>query len=494
MASANAIGWLAARESKLESALAECDATIAVKPDDVETVVKALRAILEADAIHLADPWLAIARKLLPGHEVRLRSEAVLAQVAGDFDLEAAYWERIANIGFNCSPELARAYLNANRLKAAEHVLLSEMERNGMHPDLKAFAPRRYEAPALDGDTRWSLAYPERLYGEVLLKSAHLEGFQHFWARDFADGAAFRLDHVPAWRGEDLRGKTILVNHQLGYGDQMFFAPFVAALAGRGAEVVATFDQHIVHLIAGSLPELQYWIGPRPGTALESPPEALLKILAEVQPDFQATHLRVAALLSPDEIARAVQRRFMVPEHGVAIARDALAPMREAHPGTRLIGLAFDCVQQWSTDLGATYWGSGIRRSVPVQLMSALTGDPEIRDTYRFVCLHPPEHRAKIGALPENCEEAPLDLATFSETAGVIANCDAVIAVDSSVANLAVKLGAVTHVLLNNAGEWRWGPGGPASPWMPGARLHRQPVPGDWPSVMASLKNALLGQ
>jgi hypothetical protein len=156
------------------------------------------------------------------------------------------------------------------------------------------------------------------------------------------------------------------------------------------------------------------------------------------------------------------------------------------------VGLAFDCVQQWSTDLGATYWGSGVRRSVPIARMSALTGAPDIRESIRFVCLHPPDHLAKIGALPDNCEKAPVDLKSFAATAGLIANLDGVIAVDSSVANLAVKLGAVTHVLLNNAGEWRWGPVGHTSPYMPGAQLHRQPVPGDWPSVMASLKRALL--
>jgi hypothetical protein len=87
------------RQAKLQTLLAECEAAIAVNPDDQEIIAKALSAILDADAIDLVKPWLDLARTSIPGSVWRLRAEAALARSTGDFDLEAAYWERAAVIG-----------------------------------------------------------------------------------------------------------------------------------------------------------------------------------------------------------------------------------------------------------------------------------------------------------------------------------------------------------------------------------------------------------
>ncbi len=77
------------------------------------------------------------------------------------------------------------------------------------------------------------------------------------------------------------------------------------------------------------------------------------------------------------------------------------------------------------------------------------------------------------------------ELADFDDTAAVLASCDLVIAVDTSVAHLAGALGRPLWVLLPFSADWRWTAAGDRSPWYPSARLYRQPQPGDWDTVIA---------
>ena len=73
---------------------------------------------------------------------------------------------------------------------------------------------------------------------------------------------------------------------------------------------------------------------------------------------------------------------------------------------------------------------------------------------------------------------------SFAETAACIEQLDAVVAVDSGVANLSAMLGKLTIVPLNVASEWRWGVEGDTSPWMANLKPLRQTLMGDWRSVI----------
>jgi ADP-heptose:LPS heptosyltransferase len=81
-------------------------------------------------------------------------------------------------------------------------------------------------------------------------------------------------------------------------------------------------------------------------------------------------------------------------------------------------------------------------------------------------------------ALPEQIE-AP-DLADFADTAGLMANLDRVISVDTAPAHLAGVLGIPVWVLLAAMPDWRWQLGRADCPWYPSARLYRQAWAGDW--------------
>jgi hypothetical protein len=61
---------------------------------------------------------------------------------------------------------------------------------------------------------------------------------------------------------------------------------------------------------------------------------------------------------------------------------------------------------------------------------------------------------------------------------------DAVVAVDSAVANLGAMMGQLTVVLTHSSGDWRWGTHGSATPWLDNVKVLRQTLPGDWSTVV----------
>jgi len=79
----------------------------------------------------------------------------------------------------------------------------------------------------------------------------------------------------------------------------------------------------------------------------------------------------------------------------------------------------------------------------------------------------------------------------FMDTAAVIKNLDLVISVDTSICHIAAALGVPTWVILPNPADWRWMQNRTDTPWYPTMRLFKQPIPGDWNSVMAEVAQEL---
>jgi Glycosyltransferase family 9 (heptosyltransferase) len=83
------------------------------------------------------------------------------------------------------------------------------------------------------------------------------------------------------------------------------------------------------------------------------------------------------------------------------------------------------------------------------------------------------------------------ELADFAETAGIVANLDLVICVDTAVAHLAGAMGKPVWLLLPFVADWRWLMGRTDSPWYPGLRIYRQEAIGQWGPVMEKVQRDL---
>jgi hypothetical protein len=100
-------------------------------------------------------------------------------------------------------------------------------------------------------------------------------------------------------------------------------------------------------------------------------------------------------------------------------------------------------------------------------------------------------HNPPDGLKIVDCADCMDDLYA---TAALITSLDLVITVDTAIAHLAASLGKETWMLARFDTCWRWLTGRSDSPWYPTMRIFTQPQPGDWASVVESVRDGLQGR
>ena len=85
----------------------------------------------------------------------------------------------------------------------------------------------------------------------------------------------------PAWRGEDIAGRTILLHAEQGLGDVVHFIRFAAAVKRRGARVIAACPDSLMRLVARcpGVDAVQDWYAPVPECDVHAPLMSLPAIL-----------------------------------------------------------------------------------------------------------------------------------------------------------------------------------------------------------------------
>ncbi|MBV8975353.1 MAG: hypothetical protein JOY74_09530, partial [Sinobacteraceae bacterium] len=155
-------------------------------------------------------------------------------------------------------------------------------------------------------------------------------------------------------------------------------------------------------------------------------------------------------------------------------------------PGMR-VGLAW----QGSPKAEQFVWARG--RSWPLAAAEPLAQLPGIS----LVSLQKGPGCEQLGRVPfaDRIVELGSDLDAggdaFLDTAAVMASLDLVISSDTSIVHLAGALGLPVWTALSVSPEWRWLLERNDSPWYPTMRLFRQPIDGDWATVVAAMVQAL---
>ncbi|MDR3684471.1 MAG: tetratricopeptide repeat protein [Geothrix sp.] len=290
-------------------------------------------------------------------------------------------------------------------------------------------------------------AHATLLYGEMPL------GWDLYEARLAAPGLTMPERHFthPRWNGESFPGKTLLLHYEQGLGDTLMFVRFAPRVKALGGRVLLAAQRPLADLVA-TCPGIDEVIpkgGPVPPFDCHFP---LLSLPWLFRTELASIPAEVPYLRVPPHVPN----------------RQALCERLALGAGRLRVGLA------WK---GSSDHPRDAQRSVPPACLTPLAKLPGVA-WYSF---------QREGGLPEPFPGilalGPL-LSTFSDTAFALEAMDLLITVDTAVAHLAGALGIPTLLLVTNIPDWRWLMDRDDSPWYPTLRIYRQPLPGDWDSVV----------
>ena len=343
-------------------------------------------------------------------------------------------------------PERAELHLNrgytlmrSGRLEEAESALRGALV---LQPELPRAA--------------WNLAYVR------LLQGRYLEAWPDFGARLRVPEAGDNLRDYPQphWQGEPFPGRTLLIWVEQGLGDTLQFARYLPLVKARGGRVI--FQVY---------PELLGLLSPLAGA------DEVLGRDAELPPfDLQVPLMDLPALFrsTPQDLPNEVPYLACPDPASYLPAPELLRPLAQG-AGKQKVALV------WA---GSAQHPDDARRSLAPSLLAPLAAIPGVQ------WLSFQLGAKELPPLPGLVDLGDA-LRDFRDTAYALDRCDLVITVDTALAHLAGAMGIPVLLLLPFFPDWRWLMRGQDSAWYPTMRIYRQPVPGDWASVLDHVLNDL---
>jgi|KBSSwiStaDraftv2_1062776.scaffolds.fasta_scaffold71974_2 hypothetical protein len=281
------------------------------------------------------------------------------------------------------------------------------------------------------------------------------------WRWRLAELANYRAPTTaPLWRGEPLKGRTLLVYSEQGFGDTLFSMRYLPKLKGIDGKVIFRCQPDLMRLVT----ELADFCDLASAKAAPPPHDVACPVMSLI-----GYFTRSVEDIPPPP-------KLVIPEGAGA---KALPRLRAA--GDRLkVGII------WS---GSVTFRGNHRRAVPLdkflrfaenadlQLFSLQKGPPF--DEFKRLQPHP--MIIDLGSYFDD----------FADTAAVLKQLDLVLMTDSSVAHLAGSLGVKVWDLMNYNSYWIYFTNREDSPWYPSFRLLRQPSHGDWDGLFEQVAGEL---
>ncbi len=311
-----------------------------------------------------------------------------------------------------------------------------------------------------------------RNLADILLRRCEFaEGWLHFESRY----SPRRLHHAvplpqlafPQWRGEPLAGKSIVVLHEQGFGDQIQICRYVPLLKQLGAARVTLVCPPELHALFGTLPGID-------------------RLALTDEAEAQAGHDCWSLLLSLPHCLSAQVRGVpdRLPYLAVPAARRAKWQER-LPPAPLRVGLAWKGSSLNPIDKDRSL--PGLETLAPLWSVSGVSWFSLQKDGGA----EPPQPLPSAQPL----RDLGPQLEDFADTAAVIEQLDLLICVDSVIAHLAGSLNRPCWVLMWPRPDWRWPDGRDDTPWYPDSmRLFRRDAGEDWSSVVERVRAALLQQ
>jgi tetratricopeptide (TPR) repeat protein len=457
---------------RLEEALASYEAALALAPDYLEALgnrgavlLKLLRpdeALACFEAAVAAHPANALAQR---NRGVALARLHRLEEAAASYEAAIALQPDSADAHSNLASVLNDLKRSQAALAASEAAIALDarhVEALNNH-GIALYDLRRPDEALASYDRALAVKddfVPSHLNRSLaLLALGDLEGgfAEYRWRWKVDDAARFQPGlPCPAWEGEDLGGKAILVYCEQGYGDSLQFIRYVPRLATMARRVTVLAEAPLVGLFR-SLPGVE---------------------ATDAVTDAAAYDFQVAMMCLPRVFGTTLET---IPGETPYLAAD---PAKAAAWAERLA--AYDGLKVGLVWAGASRQHNPVahaidrRRSLGLAQLAPLAGLAGV--TYFSLQLGEPAAEAPPAGM--RLIDLTADLRDFGDTAALVAGLDLVITVDTAVAHLAGALARPVWVLSRFDGCWRWLNGREDSPWYPTARLYHQRAPGAWDEVV----------
>lgn len=459
-----------------DEALASIDKALALRPGDPDALLYRGNALKALNRTNEALPCFDAVLARSPGHRDALLNRGVARATLGyyeqalaDFDAVLARTPTDAETLYNRGTALIELGRYAEALLAFDHALAASPQH------LQAWTNRGRALQALNRHEEAVASFDKALaidknYGDAhfnaalsLLTLESLQrGFVEYEWRGKRTGItdARRGHRGRLWLGEfPVSRRTILLPAEQGLGDTIQFVRYAPLLAQMGANVVLEVQ-----------PELKALLSTVSGVAS-------CHARGETLPPFDVYcplgSLPLALKTEPSSIPATIPY-LRADDTRIAKWRPAL----EALPGKR-VALA------WA---GHARHANDRNRSIDLKLLGPLFASEGVS----FVSVQRDLRGDDAARLAEfRIADFGPQLADMTDTAAVLALADLLISVDTSVVHLAGAMGREAWVMLPFMPDWRWTLTRERSPWYPQVRLFRQPTPGDWPNVIAMVRDAL---
>ncbi len=305
--------------------------------------------------------------------------------------------------------------------------------------------------------------YPEAHWNLALLllmQGDFKEGWQHYeWRKRLSLYEPYvRTFKEPLWRGEELKGKRILLHDEQGFGDAIQFVRYAPMLKDKGATVIVECLSPLARLFEGA----------------DGVDTVIVRGFGLPEFDCHCSMLSLPMMFSTD--------LTNIPKR-VPYIRVAEGLLRQWSERVSKYGNSLKIGIAWS-GINPPHKSCHIEDLLPLL---------ELKGPCFFNLQYGPAQR-ELKTLPEGIKVIDLmdTVHDFADTAALIMNLDLVITIDTSIAHLAGALGKPVWVLLHYDADWRWLLLRSDSPWYPTMRLFRQAKPGDWGPVIKDVVNILL--
>ena len=381
----------------------------------------------------------------------------------GNFAEAAVYYQQAIAL----KPDYAKAYNNWGNIFRDEGDLQTAIQ---YYDQATAIEPNFSEA-------HWNKALTLLVGGDLERGFAEYEWRKHVNLPSFK---SLRDFPGPRWDGSPLNGQLIFLHAEQGMGDLIQFVRYVPLVVQLGGRVILECHPPLVNLLQnfpGVETLVPYGSAPPP-YHIQAPLLSLPNILGIT---LETVPADIPYLKPPSSECRLLSvSAGDMPN----VDRRQEAEVTHSQLATRNSQLKVGLV--WSGNPGNPY---NRNRTVPLASLLSLADLPNVE----FYSLQKDLVDDDLALLQTASQVHDLRdrLTDFVDTASLIQQLDLIISVDTAVTHLAGALGKSTWLLLPFAPDWRWMLHRDDSPWYPTVRIFRQPVAGDWDSVLQQVREAL---